>query len=131
MTSRAKRSIIRRVLVWLSVIQSAMLLVWTQVSNLPLSTFLLGLWGLGFMCLVTTYINYVQVNVASTYRTRAFSIYDQSISFNVIVGSAVVAVVGDHVSPYVLLSSTALLAFIYLTVRAWSSTIQALYTMET
>lgn len=120
-----------KILVTFSVLQAATLLLWTQISNIYTSCALLLVWGAGMMALVSTYINYVQVNVATNYRTRAFSIYDQSISLNVVFGAAIVALVGDHLSAYQLLSYTALGALLVFIVRFWSSGMRALYTMET
>ncbi len=108
-----------------------LLLVWTQMKSLELSYFLISMWGLGLMILMTTYVTYIQHNVARPFRTRAFSLYDQSISLSVVAGAVLVSLVGRNLSAYELLTLTSSIALVWLLMRLFTGRITSLYRMET
>lgn len=120
-----------KILVVTAAFESVLLLVWTQLNQFYPSLFLIFIWGTGMVLLATTYINYIQVNVSKSYQSRAFSLYDQSISLSVVFGAAIVAIVGESVSATTLLTATSLAASMVILARLTTSGIRELYLMET
>lgn len=120
-----------KILVWAAVIEAILLVVWTQINDYFLSLGMIFFWGTGMVVLATTYINYIQVNVSKAYQSRAFSLYDQSISISVVIGAAIVAVVGERLTAAELLTYTALGAALFIVTRVTTSGMRSLYMMET
>lgn len=105
------------ILVSAAFLQAVLFLAWTQVASYVGSLVIVFIWGLAMMTVVTTYMNYVQLNVGQEYQSRTFSLYDQSISLSVVLGAAVVALVGEQVSAYQLMTATALATCLFMLVR--------------
>lgn len=120
-----------KILVVTAAVEAVLLLIWTQIDQYLLSIGMIFVWGMGMVLLATTYINYIQVNVSKAYHSRAFSLYDQSISLSVIVGAGIVAVVGDRLTASELLTYTALGAALFILGRITSSGMRSLFWMET
>lgn len=118
------------ILVVVSFIQALLLLLWTQITWLPLSLAVIFVWGIGIVTFTSTYINYIQMEVSQQFQARAFSIYDNSMSLSVILGAGLVSLVGDQLSAQNLLALTAATALAVLTLTAFSHGVRALYKME-
>lgn len=121
-----------KVLVTFGFLQAVLFLAWTQVRELYFSYFLIFIWGAGMVMLITTYINYVQVNVSSQFQARAFSLYDQAISLSVVIGAAIVLAVGNRLTATELMTMTAVGAlFVLLVQLVTSQGVRSLFYMET
>ncbi len=109
--------------------QAIVFFMWTQNSNLMLSYILLFMWGMGGMISITTYINYIQLNVQKMYRTRTFSILDQSVAFSSFIGALVVMLIGNNLSASDTLSLIASIGILIMLVRVFDKGLRELYKM--
>jgi predicted MFS family arabinose efflux permease len=120
-----------KILVIFGITQTLTLLLWTQIQNLSLSYAIIAFWGIGMMVLATTYISYVQSNISRDFQSRAFSLYDQSISLNVVIGALFVSVASRWLDAYQVLTTAAVFALAVMVLRLMSQGIHNLYKMET
>ncbi len=87
-------------------LEAIILIIWSQVTNIPLSYFLLFLWGVVVFTMIPCYMSYVHTYARKEFMGRSFALFDQGHIMAQLLGAGVIAYFGKSVPTQNLLTAT-------------------------